>query len=129
MASVRWRKFVTDNMAAKILSLVMAVVFWFAVTIEKETAKSFSVPVHIENIPSGLAIKGNLPRNIDVTVAGPVALFLAHPVPWKPVILDLRKTGKGTVEFSDLGKFVQVPNGISVIRVFPSRLDLELVPR
>jgi hypothetical protein len=129
MASVRWWKFVTDNLAAKILALVMAASFWFTITIEKETVKSFIVPVRMINIPPGLTIGGSLPRDIEVTVAGPAVLFLAHPVPWKPVTLDLRKTAKGTVGFPDLGRFVQVPNGVSVIRVFPSRLDLELVER
>ncbi len=127
MASVRWRELATDNLAAKILSLVMATVFWFTVTIEKETVKNYTIPVRIVNIPSGLTIGGNLPRNIEVTVAGPAVLFLAHPFRLEPVTLDLRKTGKGTVEFPDLGRFVRVPNGASVVRVFPSRLDLELI--
>jgi len=129
MAPVNWRKMATDNLAAKILSLAMAVVFWFTVTIEKETVKSFPVPVRIVNIPSGLALGVVPPRNIDVTVAGPAVLFLAHPLPCGPVTLDLRKTGKGSVEFSNLGRLVQVPTGVSVIRVFPSRLGIELVAR
>jgi hypothetical protein len=129
MASVRWRKYISDNLTAKILALVMAACFWFTIAVEKETVKSFTLPVRIINTPPGLKIGGSQPRSIDVTVAGPAILFLAHPLPRKPVTLDLRKTAKGTVEFPDLGRFVQVPSGVSVIRVFPSSLDLELVER
>ncbi len=129
MAPVNWRRLATDNLAAKILSLAMAVIFWFTVTIEKETVKNFPVPVRIVNIPSGLALGVVPPRNIDVTVAGPAVLFLAHPLPRGPVTLDLQKTGKGTVEFSNLGSLVRVPAGVRVISVFPSRLGIELVAK
>ncbi len=127
MAPVNWRQFVTGNLAAKILSLVMAAIFWLTVTVEKETVKSYTVPVTVANIPPGLTVGRSLPRNINVTVSGPAILFLAHPFPWKPVILDLRKTAKGTVEFPDLGKLIQIPDGFSVVRVYPASMDLRLV--
>ncbi len=129
MASVRFRKLFTDNLPAKALSLLMAVIFWFAVTIEKETVKSFAAPVRLVNLPPGLAVGGATPRSIDVTVAGPAIIFLIHPLPWKPVTLDFRNTAEGTVKFSDLGRLVQVPDGVSVVRTFPSSLDMELVER
>lgn len=129
MASVSWRKLVTNNPAAKILSLVIAAIFWLTVTVEKETVKSCTMPVRMVNIPQGLAVAGNPPRNIDVTVAGPALMFFAHQVPCSPVTLDLRNTAKGAVAFPDLAKFISVPDGVSVIRVFPSRLELELVKR
>ncbi len=129
MASVSFRKIVTDNIAAKILSLVIAAIFWVTVTIEKETVKSYSVPLRFANLPPGLIVDGTPPRTIDVTVTGPEILFLAHPVPWMPVTLNLLKTGKGTVDFPDLRGYIKVPQGVRVIRVFPSSLELKLVER
>lgn len=129
MASVRFLKIVTDNFAAKILSLCIAAIFWVTVTVEKETVKSYSVPLLVANLPPGLMVDGKLPGRIDVTVTGPEILFLAHPVPWIPVTLDLQKTGKGTVNFPDLRGYVKVPHGVRIIRVFPSSLELILVEK
>ena len=129
MASVRLWKIVTDNFAAKVLSLVIAALFWLTVTVGKETTRSYSLPVRLVNMPRGLAVGGNPPGSMDVTVTGPAVLFLAHPAHGMQVVLDLRNTGKGTVVFPDMHRYVRLPDGISVLRVFPSSIELELVEK
>jgi YbbR domain-containing protein len=124
----RW-KFITNNFAIKCLSLSIAIILWFTVTVDKETTKRFSVPIRVTNIPSGFAVVGNVPDTIEVTVAAPGILFLAHPVFGKPLTLDLRKTGKGTVAFPDLQSCIDVPYGMRVIMVYPSSIELKLEQR
>jgi len=129
MAPVNRWKFITNNLAIKSLSLAIAIILWFSVTVDKETKKRFSVPIRVTNIPAGLAVAGNVPETIEVTVAAPGILFLAHPVFGKPLTLDLRKTGEGTVAFPDLQSYIDIPYGMRVIMVFPSSIELKLEQR
>jgi YbbR domain-containing protein len=129
MAALNRWKFLTDNLAAKILSLAIAAVLWFSVTTEKEIRKNFTVPLRVVNIPPGLTIPDNVPNNINLSVAGPEILFLSHNINGLKITLDLHKTGEGTVSFPDLQKYVDLPYGMQVIRVFPSSLELKLVRR
>jgi YbbR domain-containing protein len=124
----RW-KFLTDNLAAKILSLAIASVFWLSVTVDKEIQKNFSAPLIVVNLPPGFTISDNVPHNINFTVTGPEILFLSHNLDGLKITLDLRKTGEGTVSFPHLQKYIDLPYGMQVIRVYPSSLELKLVRR
>jgi hypothetical protein len=129
MAAINSWKFITNNFAIKCLSLAIAIILWFTVTVDKETTKRFSVPLRVTNIPSGLVVVGSVPETVEVTVAAPGILFLAHPVFGHPLTLDLRKTAKGTVAFPDLQSYLEIPYGMRVIMVFPSSLELKLQQR
>jgi YbbR domain-containing protein len=127
MASlIKW-KFLTDNLAAKLLSLAIALVFWFSVTVEKDIHKNYTVPVRVVNIPTGLSLSGNVPENINFSLTGPKILFLTHNLNGLKITLDLRDTGEGTVSFPDLENYVDLPYGMHVIRVYPSGMKLRLV--
>ncbi len=119
----------TENLAAKLLSLAIASVFWLTVTADKEIRRNYTVPVRVINVPPGLTIYGNVPKNIKLSVSGPEILFLTHNFNDLKLTLDLLKTGEGTVSFPDLQKYVDLPSGMQVLRVFPSSMELKLVRR
>jgi hypothetical protein len=127
MAALKRWKFLTDNLAAKLLSLAIATVFWLSVTADRDIRKDFTVPLKVANIPSGLTIAGYVPGSVDLSVSGPEILFLTHDLNDLRLTLDLGKTGEGTVSFPDLQRYVDLPSGMQVIRVYPSSLEMKLI--
>jgi hypothetical protein len=126
MAAMKLPEFITRNPAAKLLSLAIAIIFWFSVTAGKETVRNFSVPIRLTNIPPGLHPAGTVPGNAEVTVAGPGFFFLIHPLAGKVLTLDLRNTGEGSTAFPDLREHLGLPEELRVIRMYPSSLELKL---
>ncbi len=127
MAALNRWKFLTDNLAAKILSLAIASVFWLSVTVDKEIRKNFTVPLRVVNLPPGLIISEKVPHHLNFSVTGPEILFLTHNLDDLNITLDLHESGEGTVSYPDLQKYLDLPNGMQVIRVYPSNLELKLV--
>lgn len=127
MASLKSWKFATENMAAKLLSLVIALVFWLTVTADKETRRNYTLPVRVINVPPGLAISGNVPKKVNLSISGPEILFLTHDLNKLLITLDLQKTGEGTVSFPEMQKCVDLPSGMKVLRVYPSGVQLKMV--
>lgn len=127
MASLNRWKFPTENMAAKLLSLVIALVFWLTVAADKETQRNYAVPVNLINVPPGVAISGNVPKKINLSISGPEILFLTHDLNKLLITLDLQKTGEGTVSFPEMQKCVDLPSGMKVLRVYPSGVQLKMV--
>lgn len=118
----------TDKLPIKLLSLVLAAALWLLATGAKEEYMDVSVPVVLRNQPQGLALAGDVPRRIDVTIAGPrLRLLGLHPEKMS-LEFDLRNLGEGAVTFGGIEKRLRIPTGLTVMRIYPSVLELKLVP-
>ncbi len=122
----RW-KLPTENLAAKLLSLAIASVFWLAVTADREIRRSYTLPVSVINVPPDLTVSGNMPKNIRISVSGPEIVFLTHNFNDLKLTLDMLETGEGTVSFPDLQKYVDLPSGMQIVKIYPSTMELKLV--
>lgn len=120
-------EFIKNNFAIKALSLTVAIILWFLVTTEKQTEQEFAVPLLLKNIPSGLRIVDRLPEKVDIRVAGP--RILLPKLQWQKmsITLDLRNLKEGTVGFTDLSQYLEIPDGLHLTRIYPSAIELKLV--
>lgn len=121
-----WQALV-NNLPLKLLSLLLAVALWVLATGAKDSERDISVPLSIGNLPAGLSVASSLPGTVDVTVAGPKIRLLGLRPEEMSLSLDLSNLHEGTVTFSGMEKRLRIPPGITVMRLYPSAIDVKLV--
>ncbi|MGA7826819.1 MAG: CdaR family protein [Geobacteraceae bacterium] len=120
-------KVLTNNLSLKLLALLLAVALWLLASGAKDSEREFSIPLSLRNLPAGLAVAGSVPEAVDVTVAGPKLRLLGLRSEEMSLPLDLKNLREGTVTFSGMEKRLRIPPGITVMRIYPSDIDLKLV--
>ncbi len=114
----------TRNLGWKLLSLVIAVVLWIAVSREPEVATSLSVPVDFKNMRDDLDIEGNLPDRVRLEVRGPSGRVTRDNLSAVAVVLDLSDASAGERTYSIRGRNLNLPSGVAFYRAVPSQLTL-----
>ncbi len=117
------------NLHLKLLSLAAAVVLWLMVTYGKETTAVLRLPIETFQIPSGLAVAGQLPPSAEVTLVGPKYRLLMLDRRLPSVRLDLAGVGEGMTAFPELAGVVDIPPGVRIIRIYPASVTLQIVRR
>jgi diadenylate cyclase len=108
------------------LAVGAAAVLWFAVVPGGVVvSRTVRVPVSIENLPEGYELEGG-PPHVDVTLSGARrALYLLGEQEVE-VSLDAWFVGEGKRSFGIRRNDVNVPPEVSVLDVYPRRLDLRV---
>lgn len=111
--------------AVKLLSGVLALIFWAFVTGERPVERRVSVRIRLLNHAVGM-MSTVVPPSVDAVIAGP----------WLPVTLlkpeeltmdlDLSGVGAGGAVFSGIEQFLRLPRDIKVIRMHPARIEVRL---
>ena len=113
------------NLPLKVLSLLVAVVLWLAVSGQSTVERNILVPLEYKNEPPGMEIVGDRPGSVDVRLRGSSG-NLARVVQGDVVAaLDLKNARPGTRIFSLQAKDVRVPFGVSVVQVSPPTVSLD----
>ena len=124
------RKFLTENLSAKLLSLVLALFLWFYAAWERNAEQNLRVTLELRNVPSGFAVSDvKEPIMLDVSVAGPRILLKKLEYSPPPASVDLARAREGTTVFTGFEKLVKVPPGLTVTRVYPASVEILLVKR
>ena len=118
-----WRPF--ENLPLKVLSLLVAVVLWMAVSGQSTVERNIRVPLEYQNVPDGLEIIGEPPGTVDVRLRGSSG-NLARVVQGDIVAaIDLSAARRGTRIFNLRSDEVRVPFGVAVVQVAPPTISLE----
>jgi YbbR domain-containing protein len=120
-------KVLINNLSLKLLALLLAVALWLLATGAKDSERDLSIPLTLRNLPAGLSVANSLPEAVEVTVVGPKLRLLGLRSEEMSLPLDLRNLREGTVTFSGMEKRFRIPPGITVVRIFPSVIELKLV--
>jgi YbbR domain-containing protein len=123
------RRYVFENFGLKVVSLIAAVLLWFAVTREPLAEVAVSVPVEFHNSPAELEISTEVIPQVQVRVRGPVrAVRDLSPSEVHAVIdLDDAKAGERTYDLNT--RRIHVPEGIEVVQAVPSQMRLSFDAR
>lgn len=117
----------TNNLELKIVSVVMASLFWLYVTAGRETETRVQVPLHLVNLADGLACADKVPNHLDLDVKGSRFALMALRPDTLRVALDMNGVGEGSVAFTNLEQVVRMGSGIRITRVYPGRIELVVV--
>ena len=133
------RKYVFHNFGLRAVSLIAAVLLWFAVTREPVAEVALSVPVEFHNSPEHLEISTEAIPQVQVRVRGPVRAVRDLTSSEVHAIIDLEQAKPGERTYDLNPRRIRVPEGIEVVQAVPSQMrlsfdaratrDIEVLPR
>jgi len=120
------RKYIINDWKLKGLSVVLAVILWFAISHVGESKLSVSVPIFPANLEKDFMIKSMDTEDVLVMISGPVsALKNLRPKDVK-VPLDLGELKNGSHIVNIQKTDIVVPRGIEVEAVKPGYVVIEI---
>ncbi|MGA2131741.1 MAG: CdaR family protein [Bryobacteraceae bacterium] len=124
------KRFFTENVAWKLLSLLVAVMIWISVASEPELATFVSVRVEYKNLSPDVEIDSDVVETVLLEVRGPSGELSGLPEERRryAVILDLADAELGPRTFTIDRKDVRLPRGIQLVRAIPAQIRLEFEP-
>ncbi|MBI1921059.1 MAG: hypothetical protein HYS23_08265 [Geobacter sp.] len=121
------RKLFTQNLPAKLIALVLALLLWFYAAWERNAEQDFRVTLELKNLPVGLAVAGKKqPPQLDISVAGPRILLKKLEYAPPAAAIDIARAREGTSVLTGFEKLVKVPPGLTVTRVYPASIEIKL---
>lgn len=119
-------KLLTENWSLKLLSLAFALVLWMFIMGERRLEVGYTVPLELQNIPSGLMVANEVPSLVDVRISGPRTLLMKVSPNDISIAVDLSDLQPGLTTFKRLEERLNLPNGLRVTRLSPSFIDIKL---
>jgi YbbR domain-containing protein len=118
--------FINENWKMKVLALGCALLLWFYVMGERRLEVAYAVPIELKNVPQGMVVTNDLPKNIDIRLSGPRALLADLNQKDVRISIDLVGLKPGVTTFSRLDDHLRLPGGIQTTRISPSFVDVKL---
>jgi YbbR domain-containing protein len=121
-----WRRWFLHNLPLKVLSVVLAVGLWYAVSREPVSEVVVSVPVQFRNVPDDLEIGSEHIPQVEIRVRGPARVV--RDLKPSDVRAEIDLAGAQPVErtFDLNGQHIRALPELSVVRIVPSQLHLNL---
>jgi YbbR-like protein len=110
----------------KLLALGVSMVLWAFVMTSEKSDLIMAAPLELDNIPTGLEVKGDRPDSVDVQLHGLRGTLSRLGTDRVKARLDLAGSKPGEVTMRVLPEQITVPRGVTVVRVNPSRVRLVL---
>jgi YbbR domain-containing protein len=121
------RRFLTENIGWKLLSVLLAFCLWIAVAREPEMSTSMTVPVLFRNMPGDLDFASEAPERVHLEVRGPAGRLTAESLAQTAVMFDLSGLQPGERTFNIQNRNIrQLPFGVFFNRAIPSQVSLRL---
>ncbi|MBT0664598.1 hypothetical protein KI809_09835 [Geobacter pelophilus] len=118
--------FIANNLLLKIVSVVMASLFWLYVMAGKDAELRVQVPVVLVNLGNNLTIVDKPPVSLDVELHGSRLALLALRKESLRLVLDMDGVKEGSVSFSNLDKALIADSRVRVTRISPAHIELTL---
>lgn len=118
--------FINENWKMKAVALGCATLLWFYVMGERRLELAYAVPIELKNVPQGMVVTNDLPKNIDIRLSGPRALLSDLTQKDVRISIDLLGLKPGVTTFSRLDDHLRLPGGIQATRISPAFVDVKL---
>ena len=116
------------NKGLKLLSLLLAVALWFAVSGEERTETSLHMALEFANLPAQMAMVGDVPSELQVRIIGPQSVVNRLSQSRLTQTVDLANHKSGPYAFYLGPSNFSFPQGVMVIRIQPNPLIIRLSP-
>jgi YbbR domain-containing protein len=123
-----WLTSLNRHKGLKLLSLLLALALWFAVSGEERTETSLHMAVEVVNRPTNMVNTSEVPAELQVRVIGPRSIVNKLSQTRQTYTVDLAgfKSGPYT---SYLGpNSFSFPRGVVVTRIQPNPININLMP-
>jgi len=115
-----------DNAGLKLLALIFAVALWYLVVGEKSSEMGLMVQLGLKGMPAEMIITKTPRLDVEVRVAGPGGFLDKLSASDVTVARDIGDAKEGVNTYRITPGNVKVPNGIKVLTVRPSSIDVTL---
>jgi YbbR domain-containing protein len=121
-----WFGTLKRNRLLKLLSLLLAIALWFAVSGEERTETTLNMALEMVNLHQNLMVTSEVPPAIQVRVVGPRSIInnLSQTRLTEPMDLANYKSGRHTFYLGP--NSFTFPRGVQVIRIQPNPINLTL---
>lgn len=121
-----WFGTLKRNRLLKLLSVLLAIALWFAVSGEERTETTLNMALEMVNLQPNLMVTSEVPPAIQVRVVGPRSIVNSLSQTRLTETLDLTnyKTGRQTFYLGP--NSFALPRGVQVIRIQPNPINLTL---
>lgn len=119
------RRYVTNNLGLKLISLALAVGVWLAVARDPVDEIPIDVPIEFHNVPANLEISTeNIPQ-AQIRLRGPERLVHRLQASDVHVEIDLQHVNRpGERTFDVTAEQVEKPHDLSVVQIVPAQFRL-----
>ncbi|MFH1075136.1 MAG: CdaR family protein [Candidatus Firestonebacteria bacterium] len=116
----------SKNLRYKIIALIIAIAAWAYVSIDENVTVKLDVPLKVEySDDTGLVAVGDIPKDVTVTLWGPIDTVRALGPSQVKATLDIGTPVKGDMKFELTPRHVYVPaDNVKVLKVAPSKIKL-----
>jgi len=120
------KQMLRENLALKLISLAFAIVLWFFVMGEQRHEVVHIIPITYKGVPEGLLIANQVPGSVEVAISGPRALLAHLTAGDLSIVVNLAGAPAGITSFKRLEDNIAIPAGLTVTRVYPAYVDVNL---
>jgi YbbR domain-containing protein len=121
-----WLASLGRNKPLKILSLLLAIALWFAVSGEERTETTINVALEMVNLRQNLMVTSEVPPALQVRVVGPRSIITKLSQTRLVHTLDLAGYKSGRHSFYLGPNSFSFPRGVQVTRISPNPVNLTL---
>ena len=121
-----WFGTLKRNRFLKLLSLLLALALWFAVSGEERTETSLNMTLEMVNLHKNLMVTSEVPPAIQVRVVGSRSIINSLSQARLIQTLDLSGYKSGRHTFSLGPNSLSLPRGVQVVRIQPNPITLTL---
>ncbi|HOJ70351.1 MAG TPA: CdaR family protein [Syntrophorhabdaceae bacterium] len=122
----RLLSYIIRDIRLKILSIILAILFWFAVSYTGDTKMTISVPVTLNNLARQYIIKNTDPDSVLLSISGPVSIMKNLRARDIKIVIDLSEIKEGRYTLNLSRENVILPNGLKAEDIKPDYINLEI---
>lgn len=127
-----WKRFVVHHWREKFLAVALAIAAWFLVAYNPSTIqRTYPVPLEYSNLPDRFVLHEMAASEARITLSGSERNFRFVDPGSLRVTIDLQNAKTGQQEFAITERNINLPSNVSLSRVVPSSIwvNLELKKR
>lgn len=125
-----FKRILTENIGAKILSLAIASLLWVAIVGEQELATAIDVPVEYRNFPTSFEVSSGMVNRVNLLVRGPAGKMTDTFLKEVTTVVDLEGvTRPGDWTFNLDSRAVRLPSGFQLERAIPTQIRMRFEER
>jgi len=122
----RFKDILIKDLWIKAFSIIFAFFLWFSIVGGESAEEFFTIPLTIVKIPENMIIKNELVDFVNLRVRGQKAVLNSLNAKQITVELNLKDAKEGENVITLFPEEVKLPEGLSVVRISPSQVTVEL---